>query len=438
VIVGLDLGKREMEGVIQEFTAKLVGVDVALFFYAGHSLQVVKQNFLMPIDARLAREAAVDFETIPLTLVLRHMQAEAKTNLVFLDACRDNPLAKTLGRTAATRSSYFGRGLAQVEAGGIGTLISFSTQPDNVASDGEGRNSPYTTALLKHIEVSGIDISMVMMRVRNEVFESTQRQQVPWEHSSLTQPFQFKLTVGAGPATPPPGSNPQSDEATAWSTLKDSNSVGMLEAFLKTYSKGIYADLARARLQELQQMRLASEEARAKEAKEKETRERSAREAEAREREAKQREVREKAAREVALAQPPLSSRTGTPDHTQTIRLIKAWIERDFLRDNVAYSPVVDWNDRGPTSREAILREQAEYAARWPERQFRLIPGTLQITTIGPNRYTAIFNLSYAVHSRARNAQASGNSHISIDVETIGGVLHVTRQRETKAARPHP
>jgi hypothetical protein len=147
---------------------------------------------------------------------------------------------------------------------------------------------------------------------------------------------------------------------------------------------------------------------------------------------------REKAAREVALAQPPLSARTGTPDHTQTIRLIKAWIERDFLRDNVAYSPVVDWNDRGPTSREAILREQAEYAARWPERQFGLIPGTLQITTIGPNRYTAIFDLSYAVRSRARNAQASGNSHISIDVETIGGVLHVTRQRETKAARPHP
>lgn len=127
VIVGLDLTKREMESVVQEFTARLVGVDVALFFYAGHSLQVVKQNFLMPIDARLAREAAVDFETIPLTLVLRHMQAEAKTNLVFLDACRDNPLARTISRTAATRSSYFSRGLAQVEAGGISTLISFST-----------------------------------------------------------------------------------------------------------------------------------------------------------------------------------------------------------------------------------------------------------------------------------------------------------------------
>ncbi len=527
VIVGLDLTKREMESVVQEFTARLVGVDVALFFYAGHSLQVVKQNFLMPIDARLAREAAVDFETIPLTLVLRHMQAEAKTNLVFLDACRDNPLARTISRTAATRSSYFSRGLAQVEAGGISTLISFSTQPDNVAIDGQGRNSPYTTALLKHIEASGIDIGTVMMRVRNEVFEATQRQQIPWEHSSLMQPFQFKHSVAAQPTPPPPQSSPPSDQAMAWSTLKDSNSVAMLEAFLKTFSKGIYADLARARLQELEQIRRAKEneqrakeasnahreaeesrardreagekdrkdkearetiareaeakeasqrEVREKEAKEKEVGLRIARDAEAREREAKQKaaketearealarealareatarekaarnkeandkEVRErvaretkaseKATREVALAQPPIPSNKGAPGQSGVISRIEAWIERDYLADNVAYSPMVDWYSQGMVSRETILKEQAQYSARWPERQYTLIPGTLQITAVSDNRYSASFELNYVVRNAARKAQGSGKSRVTIDVELIDDLLRVTRQRET-------
>ena len=110
---------------------------------------------------RLAKEADVDWETVPLTLVLRHMQAQGKTSLVFLDACRDNPLARTLARTSATRSSYFGRGLAQVEAAGIDTLVGFSTQPENVAQDGTGRNSPYAASLVKHM-ATGSEIGQVM------------------------------------------------------------------------------------------------------------------------------------------------------------------------------------------------------------------------------------------------------------------------------------
>ena len=116
MITGVDLGKRQMEATIRDFTTRIADTDTALFFYAGHALQVGKQNFLMPTDARLAKEADVDWETVPLTLVLRHMQAQAKTSLVFLDACRDNPLARTLARTAPTRSSYFGRGLAPVRS----------------------------------------------------------------------------------------------------------------------------------------------------------------------------------------------------------------------------------------------------------------------------------------------------------------------------------
>src|SRR5688572_31303832 len=114
-------------------------------------LQVGGQNYLLPTDARLSSEGDVDFEAVPLHLVLRQMEREAKTSLVLLDACRDNPLARNLARNMGTRSSQIGQGLAEVKTG-VGTLIGFSTQPGNVAQDGAGRNSPYAGALIKHLE----------------------------------------------------------------------------------------------------------------------------------------------------------------------------------------------------------------------------------------------------------------------------------------------
>ena len=140
VLEGLDLDKRAMERLIRQFDQKLSGAEIALFFYAGHGIQVAGQNHLVPVDARLAAEGDIDFESLPLDLILRRMEREAKTSVVLLDACRDNPLARNLARTMGTRSANIGQGLAEVKTG-IGTLISFSTQPGNVALDGQGRNS---------------------------------------------------------------------------------------------------------------------------------------------------------------------------------------------------------------------------------------------------------------------------------------------------------
>jgi uncharacterized caspase-like protein len=117
--------------------------------------------------------------------VLAQMEAEKRVNLVFLDACRDNPLARSLARSFGTRSSSVGQGLASIKSA-IGTMIAYATQPDNVALDGSGRNSPFTGALLKHIATPGVDIGTVMRRVRSDVITATREQQVPWDHSSLT------------------------------------------------------------------------------------------------------------------------------------------------------------------------------------------------------------------------------------------------------------
>src|SRR5262245_33756313 len=166
VVDGTDLDKRAMERTMRAFTQKLARADVALFYFAGHAVQSGGQNFLMPTDARLRSEGDIDFETLPLALVLRQMEREAKTSIVLLDACRDNPLARSLARNMGTRSSLIGQGLAEVRAG-VGTLVGFSTQPGNIAMDGEGRNSPYTTALLQHMETPGKDVGGVLIQVRN-------------------------------------------------------------------------------------------------------------------------------------------------------------------------------------------------------------------------------------------------------------------------------
>ena len=112
----------------------------------------------MPVDAQLSTASALDFEMVRLDLVHRTMEREAQTNILFLDACRDNPLARNLARAMGTRSAEIGRGLAQVESG-VGTLISFSTQPGNVALDGAGRNSPFAGALVKQLSTSNDDLT---------------------------------------------------------------------------------------------------------------------------------------------------------------------------------------------------------------------------------------------------------------------------------------
>jgi TPR repeat protein len=209
VLKGIDLDLRAMQRLIRQFERALTGADIALFFYAGHGMQVSGQNYLVPIDARLAAEGDVDFETLPLNLVLTRMEREAKTSIVLLDACRDNPLARNLARTMGTRGLSIGQGLAEVKTG-IGTLLSFSTQPGNVALDGSGRNSPYTTALLAHIEEPGRDMLSMLAGVRGTVIKATGGKQVPWEHTSLLGPLVLKSATSTQvplPSTGPPATS---------------------------------------------------------------------------------------------------------------------------------------------------------------------------------------------------------------------------------------
>ena len=171
VIEGLDLDESTFESKLVEFARTAHGAEVTLFFYAGHGLQVEGENYLVPTDAELVDEVLLRREAFELAEVLRQMRGS--TNLVFLDACRNNPLARSLASSMGpTRSAAVGRGLGRVEAGS-GTLIAYATQPGNVADDGEGRNSPFTGALLAHIGTPGLGVDALLARVTDDVMKGT-------------------------------------------------------------------------------------------------------------------------------------------------------------------------------------------------------------------------------------------------------------------------
>lgn len=199
VIEGYDLDKIAFDRKVRDFAAALKGAEAGVFFFAGHGLQVAGQNYLVPTDARAEGAETLDLEMVRVDVVHRIMERQTNTNILFLDACRDNPLVRNLARTMGTRSAEVGRGLAIVESG-IGTLISFSTQPGNVALDGTGRNSPFAGALVKQLSSATDDLSAMLIAVRNDVMKETQRKQVPWEHSALTGRFYFTRS-GPSPST---------------------------------------------------------------------------------------------------------------------------------------------------------------------------------------------------------------------------------------------
>ena len=174
--------REAMARAIRDFSERLRTADVALFFYAGHGLQMNGENYLLPVDAKIESPADVRFDTISLGDIQQEMDAAGRTSIIILDACRNNPFAEKLsrgGRAVATR------GLSRLDATGAGSLIVYSTQPDAVALDGADRNSPFTAALLKNIATPGLEVRQMMSRVRRDVLQATNNRQTPWDSSSL-------------------------------------------------------------------------------------------------------------------------------------------------------------------------------------------------------------------------------------------------------------
>jgi uncharacterized caspase-like protein len=204
VYLGLDLDKTDMEAKARDFVKAAKGADTSLLFYAGHGLQVNGRNFLVPVDAVVEDPSSIDYELVDVESITGYMTGydsatgKERVAIVLLDACRDNPFASQLKRSLGeSRTTAVDKGLAATAEGG-GMIIGFATAPGDVASDGEGNHSPFSTALIDQLPSAGVEFQTVMTRVKAEVVEMTrkaERPQRPWTNSDLTT--EFYLVPGA-------------------------------------------------------------------------------------------------------------------------------------------------------------------------------------------------------------------------------------------------
>jgi hypothetical protein len=182
-----NLNQSQMKQVMDEFGERLVDYDIGLFFYAGHGIQAKGYNYLIPVDANLRSEEQVEYDCVQADRILGLMEASGtEVNIIILDACRNNPFERSWTRAAS------GKGLAYMNAPS-GTLIAYATAPGKTASDGSGRNGLYTSAILESIRIPDITILQMFQNVRGIVSGASEKQQIPWESTSLTGDFYFNL-----------------------------------------------------------------------------------------------------------------------------------------------------------------------------------------------------------------------------------------------------
>jgi hypothetical protein len=241
-----DLGSVDFKRLVRDFANTVRDADIAVVYFAGHGVEIGGTNYLIPTDARLASDLDAEDEAVSLDRVVRILEPARRLRLVILDACRDNPFLTGMRRSIATRA--VARGLAQVEPATSDTLVAFAAKAGSTAEDGRESNSPFTTALLKHITVPGLDVRIALGRVRDEVLQSTSRRQEPFVYGSLggaTVALVPQPTVEAATG-PTPAVNPVADPRRDYELAERVGTWEAWDSFLAVHTVGFHANLARA------------------------------------------------------------------------------------------------------------------------------------------------------------------------------------------------
>ena len=191
VTEGINLDRGGMQTMIRDFLREAARAQVAVVYFAGHEVQIDGRNYLVPVDAQFKSAGKLTDTMMDMDTIMAGLDDQVRTNILILDACRNNPMAPQVASTGPNRGIEAGSGLAaptSLGTGstlGAGTLIAFATAPGQVALDGEGANSPFSAALSRHIGTPGLEVQQMLTRVRAEVVAATKSKQVPWSNSSL-------------------------------------------------------------------------------------------------------------------------------------------------------------------------------------------------------------------------------------------------------------
>ncbi|MGY8633876.1 caspase family protein [Bradyrhizobium sp. 14AA] len=254
VDIRLDVNAADMRRALREFAGRTRDADVAVIYYAGHGIELDGANYLIPTDAMLETDGDVLDETVALDRALFAVEPAKQLRLIVLDACRDNPFAKTMKRTVAARA--IGRGLAKVEPTSPNTMVAYAAKAGSTASDGDSRNSPFAVALVERLPTPGLDLRKAFGFVRDDVLKNTGYKQEPYVYGSLggdDVPLVATKPVFAGPQA-----NPDSEIRRDYELALQLGTRDGWTAFLKSFPSGFYADLAKGQLN-----KIAAEETRA-------------------------------------------------------------------------------------------------------------------------------------------------------------------------------
>ena len=250
-----DLPAAETRRALRDFADRARDADIAVVYYAGHGIEVDGGNYLIPVDARLERDTDIYDEGLSLDRILIAIEPAKKLRLVILDACRDNPFARTMKRTVASRA--IGQGLAKVEPTSPNVLIAYSAKAGSTAADGDGKNSPFTAALSHHLTKPGLDVRRAFGFVRDEVLKTTNNRQEPFVYGSLGGEDVPLVPAPAKVEPPASAPNPQAEARRDYELALQIGNKSAMSAFLAQYPNGFYASLAKLQLE-----KFATEEAR--------------------------------------------------------------------------------------------------------------------------------------------------------------------------------
>jgi hypothetical protein len=242
-----DLKIADMRRALRDFVDKSRDADVAVIYYAGHGIEVDGVNYLVPVDAVLERDIDIYDEALSLERVLVSVEPARKLRLVILDACRDSPFTRSMKRTLGARA--IGRGLAKVEPTSPNTLIAFASKAGSTASDGDGKNSPFTSALVSHVVKPGLDLRRAFGYVRDDVMKNTGNKQEPYVYGSLGG--DDVPLVAAKPVTTGPQADPQTAVRRDYELALQLGTRDGWEAFVSQYPEGFYANLAKGQLKKI-------------------------------------------------------------------------------------------------------------------------------------------------------------------------------------------
>lgn len=412
VISVRDGDQQAMQKGLEEFGRKSQNADIALFYFAGHGIQVGGRNWLIPVDANIESSTDLPARAISANTVLELMELSgAKARIAILDACRNNPLSRSLTRASS-------RGLAKIDSSAAGSMIIFATAPGQVALDGSGSNSPFSKALAKQILTPGLEVRQMIGRVRQDVMADTSDKQVPWVNEAIVGEIYLASApiengeksnnTGTPPVAPTGNSNNTALEIAFWETVKDSGDADMLNLYISKFPNGVFADIAAARIVKLKSSNTIP---------------------------------------------PKPALNNGANSNRQTSLTTNRSLEqlremeisaRKFIadlqiissQDNAAflnaipnyYTNQVKFYGKN-FSLDQVLNDKSNFVRRWPQRRYQVRPQTINVfCSTQSNRCDVEGLVDWEVQNLAKNKYISGSSNMKYKIEYFRAGPRVVRE----------